>query len=134
MSRSRQHFAVGNGAHVMPRRGAHVGERANCSLRLRPAARADGRRASWPATPTPFQLVERRVEFAPLAAGEEAPFERVLKPVVILTVAAPGDFSAGAANVPPVEDGVMPGPIGGPPGEEVSQPRPVDEPGWPHAR
>ena len=62
----------------------HIGERADRALRRGPAAGADGRRAFRPAAPAALQLVQGRVKFAPLAAGEKSPFQGILQAVVIL--------------------------------------------------
>src|SRR6185436_13018062 len=98
-------------AGVMPHCGAHIGQCANRPFRLRPPTCPNGRGALRSPAPTAFQFVKRRVEFAPLATGEETPLQGILKAVVVLPFAASGDFGAGAADIQSIEDGVMPGPI-----------------------
>src|SRR5262249_31782181 len=103
----------------------NVVERADDAFGRRAAARADGRRAFGLPAPAALQFVESRVKLAPLAAGEEAPFEGVLQPVVVLTVFPAGDLGAGAANIEAVEDFVVPGAIVGPLANGRVEPPPV---------
>ncbi len=75
--------------------------------------------------PAVLQLVQGGVELAPLAAGEEGPFQRVLQPGVVLARAAAGVLGAGAADVQPIEDRMMPGAVVGPLADDLVQPPPV---------
>ena len=116
---------VGDSLHVMPHRGADVVKRADGPLGGRALPRADGRRAFRLAPPAALQLVEGRVIFAPLAAGEEAPFQRVLQAVVILPVFPPGNLGHRAADIQAVEDAVVPGTVAGALPDEVVEFAPV---------
>src|SRR5947209_6018491 len=58
--------------------------------------------------PATLQFVEGGVKLAPLAPGEKAPFQSVLEPIVIFSLPAPGEFSAGAPDFEPIEDRMMP--------------------------
>ena len=85
----------------------------------------DGRGALGRPAPAALQLVQGRVELAPLAAGEEAPFQGVLEPVVVLARLATGDLGAGAADVQAVEDARAPGAVVGPLADQAVEPPPV---------
>ena len=85
-------------SHIVGDRGVDVVERPDLSLGGRPGAAADRRGTLGRLAPAALELVERRVELAPLASREEAPLEGVLEPVVVLAVAAAGQLGAGALD------------------------------------
>src|SRR5689334_11961251 len=103
--------------HVVNRLDGLVGGRA--------LPRADGHTALRLLAPAALQLVERRVVLAPLAAGEEAPLQRVLQPVVRFAFAAAGVLGAGALDVDAIEDAEVPGAVVGALADLVIQLAPV---------
>src|SRR5205807_1874302 len=100
-------------------------QRADHALYPWPAAAADGRRAFRRAAPAAFEFIKRCVELAPLTAREEAPFQRVLQTVVIRAGLAAGDLRAGALDVQPLQDRMLPGPVVGALADETIKPPPV---------
>src|SRR6266404_2523021 len=95
------------------------------ALGRRPAAAADGCGALRRTAPAAFEFIECSVEFAPLATGEEAPFERVLQPIVVGARFAPRDLGAGPLNVEAIEDAVLPGTVVGALADQTVKPPPV---------
>src|SRR3712207_6779054 len=100
--------AIRNSLDVVPHRRVYVVEAANRVLGLWSPARADRGGAFHRSAPAAFELVKGRVELSPLAAGKEAPFQRVLQTVIVLAVFAAGDLRPGAADLHAVEDGMVP--------------------------
>src|SRR5262249_5112220 len=64
--------------------------------------------------PATFQLIECSIVLAPLAAGEESPLQRVLQAFVVFPFAAAGDLGAGAPDVEPIQQGIVPTAVIGP--------------------
>src|SRR5205085_2668184 len=81
--RGREHAVVRGAGHVMGDRGANVGQRVDGAFGRGPGSAADRRGALRRATPTAFEFVQSRVEFAPLTPRKETPFEGILQPVVV---------------------------------------------------
>src|SRR5437016_886966 len=125
MRRRRKNLAERNRFDVVRQGRMNIGQRANRALCWRARAAADGRRTGRCFSPTPFQFVKGRVEFSPLAAREETPFQSVLEAVVIFAGTAPGDFRSRASNVQTAENGVMPRGIIRPLANYGDQPAPV---------
>ena len=79
-------------------RVVNVAERLDGSRDGRPGAGADWSRAFWRTSPAALEFIKSRVELSPLAAREEAPLERVLKPIVVRSIAAAGQFRPGSPD------------------------------------
>src|SRR5262249_42556418 len=103
-----ENLAVGDAFDVVLYGCTNILERVNDAFRRRTLAAADGRGALGSFTPAAFQLVEGRVELAPLTAGEKAPLESVLQPIVIDPFLAPCYLGARANDFESIQDGVMP--------------------------
>ena len=86
---------------------------------------ADGRRRFRLPSPAAFQFVKRRIELAPLAAGEERPFERVLKQPVVHASLAARVFGAGSPDVHAIENRGVPRAVVGPFADDRVQLPPV---------
>src|SRR5262249_48559585 len=117
--------AIGDVAHVVVDRLLHIGEGTDHSVGRRSRSAPDWRRTLRFSTPTALQLMEGGVEFPPLAAREEAPLERVLKPVIILAGFSACDFGPGARDIKPIEHVMMPGPIVSAFANEIVQATPI---------
>src|SRR2546423_10916455 len=98
----------------MGHRRMNIRQRANGAFGRWPSAAADGRRALGQTPPATLQFIEGGIVFAPLTAGEKAPFQRVLETRILLAFSAPRDLSSRALDVQAVQNGMMPGPIIGP--------------------
>ncbi len=111
--------------HVVLHGGVNVVERADRSIRRRSLAAADRCGELGLSPPRPLQFVQSGVEFAPLRAGEETPFGRVLQPAVVLALAAACALGAGAADVEPIENRIPAAAIVGPLADHRVEPPPV---------
>ena len=83
------------------------------------------RRALRGLSPTTLQLGTRRVIFAPLTPGEEAPFQSELKPVVIRAAPPPRQFRPRPENPCPVKHLARPRSVVSPFANQAVQPHPV---------
>src|SRR6185436_6659829 len=108
----------------------HIIERPDGPFGCRTRAGADGRRAGGRFSPATFQFIERGVELAPLTTREESPFQGVLQTLIIRSITAPGDFGAGAPDLEPVQNFMVPGPILGALADACFQPLPVAGGDW----
>ncbi len=91
----------------------HVVERVDGAIGRRTRS-ADRRGWLQTTTPAALQLVARRIVFAPLAACEKCPFERILQSFVVRAVPAPSVLGAAPHDLQSIEDPVMPIAIVGP--------------------
>ena len=105
--------------------GVNVVERVDRSVGRRTLPAADGRGELGVSAPRPLQFVQSGVELAPLRAGEEAPFGRVLQPGIVFAATAPGALGARAADVQPVENRVPAAAVVGPLADHRVEPPPV---------
>src|SRR6266487_327994 len=108
MGGRREDLIKRNGIDVMRNGRMDVRQGANSAVCGRTATSADRRGTFRAPSPAAFQLVQSGVEFTPLTTGEEPPFQSVLEPLIVFAFAAAGDLSAGAANIKPVQQRVMP--------------------------
>src|SRR5437870_4141451 len=92
-------------------RSVHVRKVADGALSFWARATANWRRTFRLPPPAAFQLIKRGIKFAPLAAREKAPFQRILQPIIVFAFAAASQLCSGALNVQTVEDRMMPDPI-----------------------
>ena len=82
------HQVIGDVLHVVLHGGVDVVQSADGAIGGRTLPAADGRGELRRPAPGPLQLIQGRVEFAPLAASEKAPLDGILQTRVVFALAA----------------------------------------------